>query len=422
MLSSSRILVSWSFSYVFFLSCFVGFFDHADSLNKGNIFLKPLQKIKSLIPLQRPNILDVVSFFDNAIYRFKALNPIDFTAGAYLISSPMPSDISSNANASLTLVSSLQPLSNQVESDDMVRASPLLRIHQLGKKIVRRVPDNTLLGILVLIASELLTREVNSKTSIIPPIFQSFANTTIAELDNKLQTLSQLQWDFDPFIQAELERLQTQPLEAIDRFLVSDVLPRVDRELSPVLAKLTTDPAKVKVITNNIKEIIQISTFLIIKPSKYSSPTYSLQESILEGVDVLGKGVEDGTRTPSDTPLLYITRLILVGIKQWNRALEELGKVVKAESIISLLPQNSYLNSEESTASMVRWLNSIIKPKSKVLAVAKAPEPWYSNYLIPSSMNTTAFFNMTVNAKPAILRTGLQLRRLTNTTTTSRWK
>lgn len=243
------------------------------------------------------NILDVVAYIDAAntnIRKFKRKylsQMIDFTAGASQLSMPYAETVS---NMSIATVSSQQSIDGSTITTTPTKISPLLRIHQLSKKVIKKVPDNILLGILVLISSELLQREVSSKSSIIPPLLQSVANTTIFELDTKLELLSELQWDFDPFIQAEVERLQTQPLEAIDRFLVTDVLPKVDRELSPILSKLIADPAKAKVVTNNIKEIIQITTFLVLRPTKSSSKSQTIQDKILESVDVVGKNIEDG--------------------------------------------------------------------------------------------------------------------------------
>ena len=87
------------------------------------------------------------------------------------------------------------------------------------------------------------------------------ANTTMNELDLKLDLLTYLNWDFDPFIQVtssllmpactvcmycmhvrieiylhtvlvrnsqnELENLQLQPWEAIDRFFLSDFFTKI---------------------------------------------------------------------------------------------------------------------------------------------------------------------------------------------------
>lgn len=172
------------------------------------------------------------------------------------------------------------------------KPSPLLRIHKFGRRAIKGIPDDTLLGILVLIASELLQRELSYKAPLVPTIFREIANTTITELDSKLQLLSQLSWDFDPFLQKEFDNLQSQPLEAIDRFLVTEVLPRLDKELSPILPKLATDPAKLNKLTKNIKELGQMLTYALLKPSLTANTTMDLK--IVDKIDDVGKSMEEG--------------------------------------------------------------------------------------------------------------------------------
>ena len=72
--------------------------------------------------------------------------------------------------------------------------STLLWVHQVGKRVVRKVPDTALLGVLVLVAAELLRRGVNTNRDTMPPLLRDFAEKTITELDTKLEQLSSLEW------------------------------------------------------------------------------------------------------------------------------------------------------------------------------------------------------------------------------------
>ena len=177
-----------------------------------------------------------------------------------------------------TLPSAIQPfLGNNSNKPN------LLRVHQMSKKIVKSVPDTALLGyfhyyyyhiifilfciiiylfiiyyydyyyiniiiiiiimyyyigLLALISTELFQRELSKQSSSLPPIINLLANTTLLELDMKLELLSYLKWNMDPFIQAEFENLQTQPLEVLDKFIVNEVLMKIDKDFSPYLSKL----------------------------------------------------------------------------------------------------------------------------------------------------------------------------------------
>jgi len=94
------------------------------------------------------------------------------------------------------------------------------------------------IGLLALISTELFQRELSKQSSSLPPIINLLANTTLLELDMKLELLSYLKWNMDPFIQAEFENLQTQPLEVLDKFIVNEVLMKIDKDFSPYLSKL----------------------------------------------------------------------------------------------------------------------------------------------------------------------------------------
>lgn len=257
-----------------------------------------------------PNLFQIIEYYDRVIDKIEDLNRLDFSAGAYELSKPdvtvstnYPSlnEMNNLFNTNYSLNSSLSTDFDDktiIYEGEPVRRSPLLRIHRFGKKAIKNVPDNALLGILILIASELLQREVSYKSPNIPLAFRDVANTTVFELDSKLEKLSELKWNFDPFIQNELENLQSQPLEAIDKYLVAEVLPRVDKELIPILNKLTTDSSKVKEVVKSVKDIVQVSAYLLSSPNEYSKKSNaSIETSIIQGVDYVGRNIEDGKST-----------------------------------------------------------------------------------------------------------------------------
>lgn len=231
----------------------------------------------------------------------RSIASADFTAGAVSISTP---PISSE--------SMLQMENTELEDDEnmasMYRSTlgksitvngtrpGLARMHRLSRTIIRKVPDGALIGIVALITTELIQREVIRQSTSFPPIMQALANRTLSELDGKLQLLSFLQWNFEPFLRVEVENLQTQPVELLDKYIVTEILQRVDKELSPFLTKLLADPGKVKDITAKIKDIIKLLALLVIKPSNRvsNSPLGKTTNSIIENVEVVGMSVESG--------------------------------------------------------------------------------------------------------------------------------
>ena len=228
--------------------------------------------------------------------RFKDTQ-VDFSAGAGSLSSP----------EKLTYVPKLM-FNTSAESDGSggnggSLASPLLLAHQMGKRMVKKLPDSALLGVLVLIASELLQREVNTQFLTLPPVLRALANNTALELDSKLEFLSSLQWDVDPFLRAEIEQLNKQPLEVIDKFIVTEILPRVDNQLSPVLSNLIGDPNSVTQITRNIKDLIQVISVVITSDTQKKPQT--LTDTVMKQVDIVGETVEEGERVKSRTLVTF---------------------------------------------------------------------------------------------------------------------
>ena len=290
----------------------------------------------------------------NTLVQLKKLEQVhvhvDFSAGASRLSSPEM--LVSEPVAMVTVVNSTSPF----------RETPLLLAHQMGKRMVRKLPDSALLGFLVLIASELLQREVNTKFLRLPPLVRELVNSTAVELDSKLEFLSSLQWEVDPFLRAEIENLQNQPLEIIDKFVVTEILPRVDRELSPVLSNLIGDPRRVTLITKNIKELIQSASVVLLTPSLSSSSlnkspsgekSTKITQSVMKSVDIVGDAVEDA-------------------IRDWNAIILDLGNVVRAESILQLIPESLSAN---RSGSGWQWSSFSSRRSSSSCLLYTSPSP-----------------------------------------------
>ena len=229
--------------------------------------------------------------------RLKKVIKFDISAGYGSISSPIdPTD----------------PDLDLLDVEVITRKSPVLWAHQVGRKYVQKVPDKALLGGLVLIASELLKRGVKNEKLILSPRVREIANMTSAELDTKLEMLSSLEWKVDPFLKGEYDNLQSQPLEVIDRFIVTSILPNVEKELTPFMKSMVGDTDKVKVAVQNLKDAIKGSMVLLEKTANENIQTLappvialSLQNqttstidnassNIIDKVDSVGQGVEEG--------------------------------------------------------------------------------------------------------------------------------
>ena len=296
--------------------------------------LKPLKPLKSLLKWQSLESIDwlaVISHSNNIIINIKKLKniKIDFTAGSSSISLPLIDRIEQYNNDNIINIYNNNSTLYYQQQQQQQEPQPILLVHQLGKKVVRKLPSAALLGVVVLISSELLQREINTKSYQLPPLLQEIANSTIFELDTKLEYLSSVKWDLDPFFAAEIENLQTQPLEVIDRYIVKELLPRVDKELSPVLSKLITDPTKVKQITANIKDLLNLGSSLILteQASRNSNNinnninkyTNQILQQIFDQVDTVGQYMEDS-------------------IKDWNKIIDSMNRLVKADSVKNFFP------------------------------------------------------------------------------------
>jgi hypothetical protein len=237
----------------------------------------PLKRLLSKVP--KPDLFGLVGslqWTSQKLVNFRRSIVFDCSAGAFAISTPDDHDY--------------LPV---IEQKNETEVTPILWAHQTGRKLIRKAPDNALLGLLVLIGSELIRREVDYKADVVPNLVRDIANTTVYELDSKLELLSSLQWNFDPFLKSERENLQTQPIEAIDKYIVTEILPRVQKDISPMLENMVQDPEKVREVTSNIKKVIELGTLsenlLAMVPS-----TPKTTSSIIEQVDLVGKGIEEG--------------------------------------------------------------------------------------------------------------------------------
>ena len=253
------------------------------------------------LSFKKTNWIAVIKKVNRAADKLDALRKsikLDISAGYGAISSP---DIDPSEYDEIIL------------EDFESRKSPVLWAHQVGRQAVQKAPDKALLGGLVLIASELFRRGVNSEKYPLPLSIREFAHTTSIELDTKLEQLSSLEWKADPFLKQEYENLQAQPLEVIDKFISSNILPSVDKDLAPLLLKSLVDRGKVKVITTSIKDLIKLSMVLLrntatgnipsvlppqLAPSILDQTTSSIDmttSTIIEQVDIVSQGIEEGT-------------------------------------------------------------------------------------------------------------------------------
>ena len=105
---------------------------------------------------------------------------MDLTSGAITLSDP---------NGTIPSSSSLLPITtddgflSRLESNSFNEPTPppAVLYLQLGKKAVKKIPDNALLGMLVLITTELLQRDLTTKSTILPPVIRDLANSTLGK-------------------------------------------------------------------------------------------------------------------------------------------------------------------------------------------------------------------------------------------------
>jgi hypothetical protein len=303
---------------------------------------------------------------------FTSEHPIDFSAGAVQLSNPDKDTIP------LVEVQKKRVNGTEIDApDDDYNKPPLLLTHQMGRRVVKRLPDAALLGIIVLILSELLQRETKTNFVRLPPVLRAIVNETAGELDTKLEFLSSMQWSVEPFLRKELENLQTQPLELLDKYIVTDILPRVDKEISPILNNLVGDPKTVKQITSSIKDLIQVTSVVLVQSggdwsweefTGLREKNYTLGNNGVGGRGGLSRYMageqqqqqheeeeEEKEKDRKPSPFDSATASILDGvdsigdmaqraIESWNNLLFELKKSTKATSVIDSKAAASWRN------------------------------------------------------------------------------
>lgn len=242
---------------------------------------------------------------------FRLISNIDLTAGGIHLSTPIPQETKSESSErqglalrynSMTVsnsyeeisTSSLANLQSELSKFENITTTNLglLRVHRLGATALKKVPDSFLIGLISLIAAELLQREILRQSLSFPPIVQAIANKTAVELDVKLQLLSALQWNVGPFLEYELDNLQTQPIEILDKYVIGEIVFRIDRDLAPFLSKIIRDPALVKKIVSQVKAIVEILAIAIAKNSAAASSTNTTKggSRIIENFELMIEG------------------------------------------------------------------------------------------------------------------------------------
>lgn len=288
----------------------------------------------------------VLSIMDRYESFRKTVPPVDFSGGAGQISVPREDD---------SLIWKMNdPLFNETPSASNMtyeRKPQILLAHQMGKRIAKKLPDGALLGVLVIIASELLQRENEQNFIRLPPQIRTYVNATAYELDQKLEFLSSMQWNADSFLRTEIENMQKQPLEVVNKFLVSEILPKVDKELSPLLSSLVGDPKTATLITGNIKSLIKVSSMVLLNSTsidQYTSignltavnPISETTSKILDQVDYIGELAENA-------------------ISDWNSILQDINSLSKQDT---LLPSSTATSISSTTDSIMNLLNMISNP------------------------------------------------------------
>ncbi len=287
----------------------------------------------------------VLSIMDRYESFRKTVPPLDFSAGAGQISVPREDD---------SLIWKMNdPLFNEALSASNVRYErkpQLLLAHQMGKRIAKKLPDGALLGVIVIIASELLQRENEQNFIRLPPQIRTYVNATANELDQKLEFLSSMQWNADSFLRTEIENMQKQPLEVVNKFLVAEILPKVDKELSPLLSSLVGDPKTATLITGNIKSLIKVSSMVLLNSTSidgYTSignltavnPIAETTNKILDQVDYIGELAENA-------------------IADWNSILQDINSLSKQDTLLSSTTATSISSTTDSIMSILNMISN----------------------------------------------------------------
>lgn len=138
-------------------------------------------------------LFKVVTILESTVQTIRTLAKWDLSCGASELSDPIYSiqydeSFPFSSTSSTPLLKAF--INNKYNDQSTTKTTPVLRVHQVGKKVVKTLPDAALLGVLVLVANELLQREYTGKASTLPVYLRDIANSTLYELDSKLEKLS----------------------------------------------------------------------------------------------------------------------------------------------------------------------------------------------------------------------------------------
>ena len=237
---------------------------------------------------------------------YDTIKQIDFdiTSGAYMISLPEDHYEEIEKLRKQPKVISIMSIFNGKTTNItyLPQVTPLFRVHRFGRKVFNKFPDSALLGILTLSSLELIKRQLNSESFglSLPPMLKEAANITTENLNAKLEMLSSLSYDVELFSKTELEFLQSQPLEVIEKYIIKELLPKIDKDLSPILVKLIANPEKISFVTKMINQFIHNTTLEFNKSyvgKSYIVETLPIHETamkIVENVDKVGLSFEEG--------------------------------------------------------------------------------------------------------------------------------
>jgi len=267
------------------------------------------------------------------------------------------------------------------QSSQSYKSTALLKVHQVSAKLLRKVPDYALLGAFTLIITELLKREVSKQLIVLPPKMQEFMNKTMNELDSKLETITSLQFDIDPFLKSEYDKLQAQPIEIIDKFITTDIIKRVETDFPPLLKKFLREDKTIDLITLKVLELVKLVAIVLLRPGTLSitgrdttatiittsgstsataavvtsSSSFSSNYSFSEKMKVvrypfiksllLSDSSSSNHNNHSNTTNLIIrgsssysnNLASLTAVSEFNRILDELSSIAKSESILQQL-------------------------------------------------------------------------------------
>ena len=170
---------------------------------------------------------------------------LDFSSGAYTISLPENhyeeiEKLLNQSTKTITLFSFL-PSSGTTTIQNITyvpQVTSIYRLHQFSKQILSKFPDSALIGVVVLSSLELIKRQIKNTDSLtyfnigstrftLPPSFKEVANITTENLNSKLEILSSLSYDLTLFSKTEMDYLQTQPLENIEKYILKELLPKL---------------------------------------------------------------------------------------------------------------------------------------------------------------------------------------------------